>query len=73
MTQFDFVNICQNYESYFAIEYNTFIIFQIKEGSVLIEKEKAIELMGTMFSDRKDDLEVIIDECNSSNQAITEK
>ncbi|KAM7347819.1 odorant-binding protein 19b [Cochliomyia hominivorax] len=45
----------------------------LEEGSTTMDKEKTLDLMGSMFSDRKDDLGEIIDECNSKNEAITEK
>nr|AID61297.1 odorant binding protein [Calliphora stygia] len=45
----------------------------IQEGSQVMDKEKTLDMMGSMFSDRKDDLGEIIDECNSKNEAIAEK
>ncbi|XP_065365996.1 uncharacterized protein Obp19b [Calliphora vicina] len=45
----------------------------IQEGSQVMDKEKTLDMMGSMFSDRKDDLGEIIDECNSKNEAIADK
>ncbi|TMW51731.1 hypothetical protein DOY81_003223, partial [Sarcophaga bullata] len=38
----------------------------------IMEKNKMLDLMGSMFSERKDDLGEIIDECNTRNSAVTE-
>lgn len=38
-----------------------------------MDKEKSVDMMGAMFSDRTDDLGEIIDVCNEKNQGITEK
>ncbi|KAI8115414.1 hypothetical protein FF38_01643 [Lucilia cuprina] len=45
----------------------------IAEGSQIMDKEKTLDMMGSMFSDRKDDLAEIIDGCNNKNQAIADK
>ncbi|XP_037808798.1 uncharacterized protein LOC119601735 [Lucilia sericata] len=45
----------------------------IAEGSQTMDKDRTLDMMGSMFSDRKDDLAEIIDDCNAKNQAIADK
>ncbi|XP_059222957.1 uncharacterized protein LOC106093148 isoform X2 [Stomoxys calcitrans] len=45
----------------------------IAEGSTTMNEEKAVDMLGMMFSDSKDDLEEIVKICNGENAGVAEK
>ncbi|XP_075157258.1 odorant-binding protein 19b [Haematobia irritans] len=45
----------------------------IGEGSTTMDPEKAVDMLGMMFSEGKDDMEEIVKVCNEENSGVAEK